>query len=255
MQPKAESRLLVIVGETASGKSALALELAKRLNGEIICADSQTIRKEANIGTSKPSKSDQKTIKHHLIDIIEPDEPFNVAQFKGLANKAINDIANRGKLPIMVGGTGLYIDSVIYDYQFGGNQSDKILRPSTLIIGLQTEREQLKQKIYARTHQMIKNGLASEAENLAKKYGWDCEALQGIGYREWREYFAPKHAEKSQTEQVQVEEIEANINKDTLELAKKQRTWFKRNKSIHWQNTPVNLDTIVALTTTFLKNN
>ena len=247
--------MIVIVGETASGKSALALALAKRLNGEIICADSQTIRKEANIGTSKPSKSPQKAITHHLLDIIEPDEPFNVAQFKDLANEAINDISNRGKLPIMVGGTGLYIDSVIFDYQFGSSQSDKTLRSNTLILGIQISREELKQKVHARTRQMINNGLAEEAKTLANKYGWDCEVLQAIGYREWREYFAEKPNEKSQTEQIPIEEIEAKINKDTLELAKKQRTWFKRNKSIQWLSTPVKLDGIVDLATTFFTNN
>lgn len=256
MPPKQQlPKLLVIVGETASGKSSLALELAKRLNGEIICADSQTIRKEANIGTSKPSKSDQKVIKHHLLDIIGPNEPFNVAQFKDMANEAINDIAKRGKTPIMVGGTGLYIDSVIYDYQFGSNQADKTLRSNTLILGIQTDRQDLKQKVYARTHKMIDEGLAKEAKSLANKYGWDCEALQAIGYREWREYFAEKPNDKSQIEQIPIEETEAKINKDTLELAKKQRTWFKRNKSIQWLSTPVNADTTVDLATTFFTSN
>lgn len=241
-------KLLVIVGETASGKSALAIELAKRLNGEIINADSQTIRREANIGTAKPSISEQKAVKHHLIDIIRPDEQFSVAAFQEMANKAVQDISNRGKLPIMVGGTGLYIDSVIYNYKFGGNQSDKELRPNTLVIGIQQEREKLKQQVFDRTKRMINVGLEEEVTQLAKNYGWDCDALRSIGYREWQENIKDKNAD------ISLEDVEAKINKDTLELAKKQRTWFKRNKSIHWLLAPVSLDDAVDLATTFLQN-
>jgi tRNA dimethylallyltransferase len=113
------SPLVVIAGPTASGKSAFAMEIAKKYNGELICADSRTVYKGMDIGTAKPSAADQKEIKHHLLDVVEPDQPFTAAQFKELANKAIADITARGKLPIMVGGTGLYIDSVIFDYQFG----------------------------------------------------------------------------------------------------------------------------------------
>ncbi len=110
--------LLVIVGETASGKTTLAIELAKRLNGEIICADSWTVRREANIGTAKPTLEEQQGIKHHCLDVAGPDEDFTAAVFKDLANDAIEDITSRGKLPIMVGGTGLYVDGVIYDFNF-----------------------------------------------------------------------------------------------------------------------------------------
>ena len=252
MHPDNQPKLLVIVGETASGKSTLAIELAKKLNGEIINADSQSIRQEANIGTAKPSISEQKAVKHHLIDIIRPDEQFSVAAFQEMANKAIQDISKRGKLPIMVGGTGLYIDSVIYNYKFGGNQSDKQLRPNTLTIGIQQDREELKQKIYARTKSMIKNGLEEEVGHLADKYGWQCEVLRSISYREWRGYF--ENAKTSQDDQISLQQVEEAINKDTLELAKKQRTWFKRNKSIHWLLAPVNLDDAVDLATTFLQN-
>ena len=112
------SELLVIVGPTASGKSALAMRVAKEFDGEIISADSWQVYKGFDIGTSKPSKTDQKRIKHHLIDVVEASEGFNAPKFKELAEKAIADIQNRGKLPIIVGGTGLYIDSVLFDYGF-----------------------------------------------------------------------------------------------------------------------------------------
>ena len=149
----------------------------------------------------------------------------------------------------MVGGTGLYIDSVIYDYQFGGNQSDKELRQNTLVIGIQQERDELKQKVYARTKAMIKNGLEVEVKQLVDKYSWDCEVLRSISYREWQPYFESQ--KDDQKPQVSLQDVEDMINKDTLELAKKQRTWFKRNKSIHWLTTPVNMDDIVDLATTF----
>lgn len=110
--------LVTIVGPTAGGKSALALELAKILNGEIICGDSQTIRRDMNIGTAKPSVEEQREIRHHLLDIIEPYDRYTAADFKVAADVAIEDIRSRGKLPILVGGTGLYIDSVLYDFQF-----------------------------------------------------------------------------------------------------------------------------------------
>lgn len=110
--------LLVIVGPTASGKSALAMQLAQNFKGEIICADSQTIRKGMNIGTAKPSDQDRLQIRHHLLDMIEPYDSFSVSDFKKLASAAIDDINQRGNLPILVGGTGLYIDSILFDYTF-----------------------------------------------------------------------------------------------------------------------------------------
>ena len=112
-------KLVVVTGPTASGKSALAMEIAQSLGGEVICADSRTVYKGLDIGTAKPTKTDQGKVRHHLLDIVEPGEAFNAAVFKHLANKAVVEITSRSKLPILVGGTGLYVDSVIFDYQFG----------------------------------------------------------------------------------------------------------------------------------------
>ncbi len=111
--------LVVIAGPTASGKSALGMEIAKKYGGEIICADSRTVYRGMDIGTAKPTDTDRKAIPHHLLDVVEPSDSFTAADFKEQALAAINDISGRGKLPIMVGGTGLYIDAVIFDYQFG----------------------------------------------------------------------------------------------------------------------------------------
>jgi tRNA dimethylallyltransferase len=110
--------LLVIVGETASGKSDLALKVAKAYRGEIIAADSWTVYGGFDIGTGKPAITQQKAVKHHLIDVREPTDGFNAPMFKRMAEESIKDIQKRGKLPILVGGTGLYIDSVLYNFGF-----------------------------------------------------------------------------------------------------------------------------------------
>lgn len=284
--------MVVIVGETASGKSALAMKIAEKFNGEIICADSSTVREGLDVGSAKPNPSDQKHIKHHLLDVAKPDEVFSAAKFKRLALKAIKDIQKRGKLPIMVGGSGLYIDSVLYDYEFlpPANQKERELlsklslkdlvsvakgrkldvsevdtankvrlirfiqtngqlpkrrplRDNTLIIGLKTERQVLNSKISLRVEQMIKQGLAEEVESTVEHYGWNCEGLKAVGYREWQGYFLGKKS---------LEKTKLEIIKDTKNLAKKQRTWFKRNKSIQWFTTPVKQTDVVDLITTFL---
>lgn len=117
--------LIVITGPTASGKSALALELAERWGGEIVCADSRTVYKGMDIGTAKPNKEERARIRHWGLDIATPDERFTVADFQHMAKAAIHDIRSRGKIPFLVGGTGLYVDAVILNYVFGceANQS------------------------------------------------------------------------------------------------------------------------------------
>lgn len=118
--------LLIIVGPTAVGKSDLALELARELDGEIISGDSIQVYKELNIGSAKPSENELQEIKHHLIDALEPDEPFTTAIFQSKAQEIITDIQSRGKMPILVGGTGLYIRSLIDDFSFPIEGSDAI---------------------------------------------------------------------------------------------------------------------------------
>lgn len=284
--------LVVIVGETASGKSELSLRLAQQFGGEIICADSWTVRREVNIGTAKPTPEERRLVPHHLLDVAGPDEDFTAVVFKRLAAAAILDIAKRGKVPILVGGTGLYIDGLLYDYGFlkVGDRKDRqelssldipellrkiaeegidlgdvdirnkrrlirlletngavptrqTLRPNTLIIGLQIERDELKSRIIKRTDAMLAAGLDQEVRGLADRYGWDCEALKGVGYAQWKDYFLGTQ---------NVTETRQRIIQATLGLAKRQRTWFKRNKSIHWLTTPVNWHDCVDLVTSFL---
>ena len=286
------SPLVVIVGETASGKSALGVELAQKFNGEIICADSWTVRREVNIGTAKPTAEERALVPHHLLDVVGPCQDFTAAVFKRLANEAIEDISSRGKLPIMVGGTGLYIDGVIYDFNFlpegdrgarkelnsltipgllqmieeqgielgdvdtrnkrrlirlietqGAKPTRKELRTNTLLLGIRTGREELKARIEGRTDAMLAAGLEAEVRALHDQFGWECEALKGVGYAQWRGYFEDRQS---------LAETRQKIIKATTELAKRQRTWFKRNKSIQWFDTPVNLTQIVDAVTTFL---
>ncbi|QQS19163.1 hypothetical protein IPL68_03975 [Candidatus Saccharibacteria bacterium] len=116
--PTTESPLVVIVGETASGKSALAMELARQFEGEILCADAMTVYTGFDIGTAKPSARDQAEITHHLLDIADPAQGFNAAQFKHLAERAITDIAAHGNYRLWSVAAGLYVDSLLYDYQF-----------------------------------------------------------------------------------------------------------------------------------------
>jgi tRNA dimethylallyltransferase len=118
--------LLAIVGPTASGKTALAIELAQRHGGEIICADSRTIYRGLNIGTAKPTLAEQAAVPHHLLDILEPNQPYSAALFKQAAESAIAEIRARHHLPILVGGTGLYVDAVLYDYQFPAGASSSL---------------------------------------------------------------------------------------------------------------------------------
>ncbi len=289
---KQTTPLLVIVGQTASGKSKLALELAQALNGEIICADSMTVRQGADIGSAKPSEKEMELVPHHLIDVVRPNEPFTAAQFKLLAQAAIDDISNRGKLPIMVGGTGLYIDGVIYDYEFlppaspeirqrlneltneqlinvirdlgleiggvdinnnrrlirlietdGAQPTKQELRANTLVLGVELNNDELDSRIEQRVDSMFSSGLEREVKQLADQFGWDCETLKGVGYSQWRNYFLGTQS---------LQETRKYIVKATQDLAKRQRTWFKRNKSIHWIITPVKWQDVVAIVTTNL---
>lgn len=111
-------KLITILGPTASGKTSLAIELAHKYNGEIVCADSRTIYKGMDIGTAKPTHEEQKGIIHHLLGVVAPDNPFSAAEFKDAADRAIAEIQSRDKVAFLVGGSGMYIDAVLYDYSF-----------------------------------------------------------------------------------------------------------------------------------------
>lgn len=250
------------------------MEIAKEFGGEIVSADSWTVYKGFDIGTSKPSPADQKAVKHYLIDVREATQGFSAPLFQAMAQKAIADIQKQGKLPILVGGTGLYIDSVLYDFGFldnstpeerrkldsmelnellnlaadqkidltdvdqrnkrrvvraieakGQKPTKKQLRPNTLIIGLQLPDDVLRKKIERRVDQMVKAGFASELRTLSEKYGWDIEPMKGIGYRSFRGYIQGDES---------LDKAKLRFISGDIKLAKRQRTWFKRNPDIHW---------------------
>ncbi len=249
--------LIVIVGQTASGKTALAVDLALRFDGEVICADSRTVYKGMNIGTAKPRLPEMKGVPHHLLDIIDPDQAFNVSDFKRLADRAITDIQGRGKLPILVGGSGLYINSVIYNYDFADSKGprdelnprhlagdlpkpEQRIRPNTLVLGIDIEPDILKTRIIKRVEDSIDQGLIDEAAMLSQKYGWDIPSMQSPAYKGIKEYIDGTLTLD--------EAVDKNVLYDSR-LAKKQRTWFRRNNSIQWMADP---SESVEIVTTFL---
>lgn len=128
MQDENKIPIIVVVGPTASGKTSLAIDIAKKYNGEIVSADSMQIYKEMNIGTAKPTIEEMDGVRHHLIDFVELDESFSLADYAKLAHEAILDITTRGKLPVMAGGTGLYIDTVIDDIKLDDFECNMDLR-------------------------------------------------------------------------------------------------------------------------------
>jgi tRNA dimethylallyltransferase len=283
-----QSPLIVIVGQTASGKTALAMEVAQKWGGEIIAADSRTIYKGMDIGTAKPTLGERRAVPHHLVDIATPNKPLTAADFKEQAARTIADISSRGRLPIMVGGTGLYVDAVVFDYNFAQkadaskrtllekldidelqqqlanvhiplprNAKNKrhlirqletggiiaaphTLRPNTIMIGIEPNKEIMAERIAQRVDAMLADGLEKEVQSLVAQYDWSNRALQTIGYQEFRAYFEGT---------MPLEEVRAQIVQNTVQYAKRQRTWFKRNKDIHWI---CNTDEAIDLITTFL---
>lgn len=123
-----KKKVIVICGPTASGKTALSIQLAKKIDGEIVSCDSMQIYKEMNIGTAKPTLEEMQGIKHYMIDTISPEQRYSVADYKKDAKKAIREIIEKGKVPIVVGGTGLYVDSLIYEIEYPNIEFDENYR-------------------------------------------------------------------------------------------------------------------------------
>lgn len=278
--------LVIITGPTGIGKTELSLELAKKYKGEIISSDSMQIYKKLNIGTAKIDL-DKTSIPHHMIDIIEPSDNFTVADFKSSARKIITDINNRGGLPFLVGGTGLYINSLVYnldftetepDYEYRDelreileeegseflyeklqdqdrdmaekihkNNGQRIIRALEILksgnkkgdnfreenndynliyIGLNMDRAKLYQKINQRVDKMIDLGLIDEVKNLLDE-GLDknSQSLKAIGYKEVISYLDGE---------IDFDEMVDLIKKNSRHYAKRQLTWFRRDKRIKW---------------------
>lgn len=278
--------LVIITGPTGIGKTELSLELAKKYKGEIISSDSMQIYKKLNIGTAKIDL-DKTSIPHHMIDIIEPSDNFTVADFKSSARKIITDINNKGGLPFLVGGTGLYINSLVYnldftetepDYEYRDelreileeegseflyeklqdqdrdmaekihkNNGQRIIRALEILksgnkkgdnfrqenkdynliyIGLNMDRAKLYEKINQRVDKMIDLGLVDEVKNLLDE-GLDknSQSLKAIGYKEVISYL---------DSEIDFAEMVDLIKKNSRHYAKRQLTWFRRDKRIKW---------------------
>jgi tRNA dimethylallyltransferase len=275
--------LIVICGATASGKSGLALEIAQRLNSIIISADSRQIYREFDIGTAKPSLVEQKLVPHYQIDICNPTETLTLWQYQQQTQVLINNYQENGIIPLLVGGTGLYLDSItkglkiprvspqpelrsqlsalgqtqihawlsqvdpaavakihsndqfrtlralevfyVTGRPISEQQGENLPNYPILQIGLDCEVDKLDQRIATRVQQMIEQGLVQEVDTLCQKYGTDLPLLNTLGYAEIKQYLAGK---------IDLSEAIALTITHTRQFAKRQRTWFRKNKQINW---------------------
>ena len=223
-------KVIVIVGPTGSGKTGLAVDVALRLGGEVISADSRAIYKGMDIGTAKPSPEEMRGVRHWGIDLVTPDERFTVADFKEYALNAIADIRARGKVPIIAGGTGLYVDAVVYGYQFDDvvkkTCSDRQEMDSEyLIVGIKWEKDELRARLLNRANKLFAQDIKGETEMLANKYGWGSQAMKSNIYPiVWRMIRG----------EIDLQKAKELFVLDDWHLVKRQTTWFKRNKSILW---------------------
>ena len=297
-------KIVAIVGPTASGKTALSIELARKFNGEIVSADSRQIYRGMDIGTAKPNRDrDNGTgiidtlspvplylshnVPHFLIDIRNPNEDYTVADYKRDAEAAIGGIVQRGKLPILVGGTGLYVRAVLENLDIPKIAADPALRaqieseikekglasvfeklverdpeaayvvdprnPRRVVralevatltgepftaqrkkrepiydarkIGVNPKPEILRERIGRRIDEMLQGGLVAEVQRLIGQYGPNCAAFDAIGYREIIEYLDGK---------ISLEKSAADMKLNTWHYAKRQLTWFRKDKEIVW---------------------
>lgn len=276
------NKLLVIVGPTASGKTDLSIKLAKKLNGEIISADSRQVYKGMNIGTGKVTRKEMQGIPHHLLDVVSAQTRFDVVKYKKKALKAIKDIQKRNKLPLLVGGTGFYIQSIVDglilpsvkpDWKIRKELAQKstkelfeilkkldLRRAKTiekdnprrliraieiikktgkpvpylekcapefdvLILGIKKNKKELEKLIQKRLLKRLKQGMIAEVKRLKQDISWKRLEEFGLEYRYIALYLQNKITKKEMIERLQ---------KKIEHYAKRQMTWFKKDKRIHW---------------------
>ena len=275
---KNSNTLIVITGPTASGKTSLAIKLAKLFGGEIISADSRAIYKDIDIASAKPTIDERDGVPHWGFDLVEPGERFTAADFKEYAYLKIEDILSRGKIPFLVGGTGLYIDAVLYDYGFGGEVSDafrrkldsksleelqeyilenkiqmpenfknkryliraieksvsvkredckKVNKYNTIVVGITTPRNELRQRIFQRNELFFSSGIIEEFKKNEQKNGMDSEAATANAYPLVQKYLGVELTQRELIEKMSVRD---------WRLAKRQLTFMKRYKDIIWLN-------------------
>lgn len=292
--------LIILTGPTAVGKTKASIGLAKAIGGEIISADSMQVYRHMDIGSAKITKEEMADVPHYLIDVLEPEEEFHVVRFQQMAKAAMTDIYSRGKIPIIVGGTGFYIQALLYDIDFTENEGDSVYREKLEALAkekgaaylhgqlamvdpksaeeihannikrviralefyhqtgqkisehnererqkespyqfcyfvLNDRRECLYERIDQRVDQMIRNGLVQEVQTLKER---GCKkqmvSMQGLGYKE---IFSYLEGDCSLEEAVYI------IKRDTRHFAKRQLTWFKRERDVIWvQKDELNYD-------------
>ena len=287
--------LIVLTGPTAVGKTSLSIALARAVEGEIISADSMQVYKHMDIGSAKIKKEEMEGIPHYLIDVLEPDEEFHVVRFQEMAKEAMKEIYSKGKIPILTGGTGFYIQAVVKDIDFsqdtekssvrerlenlaqekGGGylhellaqrdpesaekihpnnikrviraleyyeltgekislhnerEGEKVSPYNTAYFVLNDHRERLYERIDRRVDQMLDEGLVEEVRRLAQMgYTRDMVSMQGLGYKEILAYLEGEYS---------LEEAVYVLKRDTRHFAKRQLTWFRREKDVIWVNKP-----------------
>lgn len=282
--------IVAVIGPTAVGKTKVSIDLAKKLHSQIISGDSMLVYKNMNIGTAKPSMEERSNICHHLIDILEPSADFSVVDFKELASSHITAINKQGQIPVLAGGTGLYVKALLEGYQFNPTPSDDQLRANleklatehgnqylhdmlaksvptaaarlhpndlrrviralevyhlsgdtisqdkltdqpellynTVVIGLTMDRALLYERINQRVDIMMEQGLINEVATLLKQgLPTNCQAMQGIGYKEIVRHLQGEVDVKTATE---------NIKQATRNFAKRQLTWYRKMPYITW---------------------
>lgn len=285
--------LIILTGPTAVGKTKASIGLAKAINGEIISADSMQVYKYMDIGSAKIHPEEMQGVKHYLVDELEPDEEFNVVRFQQMAKQAMQEIYAKGKVPILVGGTGFYIQAVLYDIDFQENDEDhsyreeleglakekgasylhqmlaevdeesakeihennvkKVIRAleyhhqtgqkisahnaqerqkespyNAVYFVLNDDRKNLYDRINLRVDQMIEEGLVEEVRGLKERgYQKEMISMQGLGYKEMLDYLDGIYT---------LEEAVEIIKRDTRHFAKRQLTWFRRERNVEWIN-------------------
>ena len=250
-----KAKIVSIVGLTASGKSGLGIKLAQEFNGEIISCDSRQVYKGLDIGSAKVTAEEQAMVKHWLIDVADPKEmrgkgeQFNVFDFQKMAYDAIEDILSRGKVPFLVGGSGLYSRSVVEGYIFGENKTEeKKPRYDVLQICLMPTREYIRGPIEQRIDERLAVGLVEETQGLLKQ-GVSKDFLQSLGLEY---YWNVEYIEG----RISLDEYKKNLATKTMQFAKRQRTWFKKEKDTVYLDEPTKfLESSRELVKGFLKNN
>ncbi len=287
--------LIIITGPTAVGKTALSIRLAKAIGGEIISADSMQVYRHMDIGSAKITKEEMDGVPHYLINVLDPNEEFNVTVFQKMAKEAAEEIYSHGNIPIVTGGTGFYIQALLYDIDFTENGEDNSIRKELETLGqekgagflhcllrdidpdsaaeihennmkrviraieyyrqtgerisehnkrerqkkspydflyyvVNTDRSSLYERIDRRVDLMLEQGLVEEVMNL-KDMGLtrDMVSMQGLGYKEILDYLQGKYT---------LEEAVYVLKRDTRHFAKRQITWFKRERDVRWLNLP-----------------